>query len=87
MVRTIRRSYFGLFAVIATMVLLCVMATSSGAAAGDTTRVSVASDGTEGNNRAGGPFISADGRYVVFSSPASNLVPGDTNHAPNGDLS
>ena len=81
MVRTIRRSYFGLFAVIATMVLLCVMATSSGAAAGDTTRVSVASDGTEGNNRAGGPFISADGRYVVFSSHASNLVPGDTNLA------
>ena len=86
MVRTIRRSYFGLFAVIATMVLLCVMATSSGAAAGDTTRVSVASDGTEGNNLAASPFISADGRYVVFSSRASNLVPGDTNHAPNGDL-
>jgi Tol biopolymer transport system component len=26
-----------------------------------------------------GPRISADGRYVVFSSDADNLVPGDTN--------
>lgn len=25
------------------------------------------------------PAISADGRYVAFSSPATNLVPGDTN--------
>src|SRR5690348_8035959 len=25
--------------------------------------------------------VSADGRYVVFSSSASNLVPGDTNGA------
>jgi WD40-like Beta Propeller Repeat len=27
------------------------------------------------------PAISADGRYVAFSSDASNLVPGDTNHS------
>jgi Tol biopolymer transport system component len=25
------------------------------------------------------PSISADGRYVAFGSPATNLVPGDTN--------
>jgi cold shock CspA family protein len=45
-----------------------------------TVRVSVAGDGTQGN--ASGMFhsaISADGRYVAFSSGASTLVAGDTN--------
>jgi Tol biopolymer transport system component len=46
------------------------------------TRVSVDSAGNQGNQ---GPFyyffpsISPDGRFVGFASPASNLVPGDTN--------
>ena len=44
-----------------------------------TTRVSIASDGTQGNNQSQYPSISADGRYVAFSSYASNLVSGDTN--------
>jgi Tol biopolymer transport system component len=44
-----------------------------------TTRVSVASDGTQGNESSDWPSISADGRYVAFSSLASNLVSGDTN--------
>jgi hypothetical protein len=46
---------------------------------GVTERVSIASDGTEGN----GPFqwaaISADERYVAFDSSANNLVQGDAN--------
>ncbi|MBN1449895.1 MAG: PD40 domain-containing protein [Anaerolineales bacterium] len=49
---------------------------------GETTRVSVASDGTEGNNTSFTSFtqfISADGRYVTFCSYANNLVDGDTN--------
>jgi Tol biopolymer transport system component len=46
--------------------------------------VSVASDGTPGNDNSGGGSISEDGRYVVFSSDATNLVPGDTNGA--GDV-
>ena len=46
---------------------------------GETTRVSVASDGTEGNYASRSPSISGDGRYVAFDSWASNLVPGDTN--------
>jgi Tol biopolymer transport system component len=46
---------------------------------GETTRVSVASDGRQGNADYGAPAISADGRYVTFSSNASNLVEGDTN--------
>jgi len=46
---------------------------------GDTTRVSVASDGAQGNNASGKPSTSADGRYIAFESNASNLVSGDTN--------
>jgi hypothetical protein len=49
---------------------------------GETTRISVASDGTQGNDNSGYPgnsTISADGRYVAFDSYASNLVVGDTN--------
>jgi PKD repeat protein len=46
---------------------------------GQTERVSVASDGTEGNGFSAWSSLSADGRYVAFCSSASNLVAGDTN--------
>ncbi|MFI9386827.1 hypothetical protein [Kutzneria sp. NPDC052558] len=46
---------------------------------GVTTRVSVSSTGAQADNVSQAPSISGDGRYVVFSSYASNLVPGDTN--------
>ncbi len=48
---------------------------------GTTERVSVGSSGVEGNHRSGrlGFSISADGRFVAFSSDASSLVGGDTN--------
>jgi Tol biopolymer transport system component len=48
---------------------------------GATERVSVASDGTQGNDDAShlGVWISGNGRFVAFRSVASNLVPGDTN--------
>ena len=46
---------------------------------GETTRVSVASDGTQGNSSSSYPSISADGRFVAFESWADNLVNGDTN--------
>ncbi len=45
---------------------------------GQTSRVSVSSDGIQGNNNSFSPAISEDGRYIAFSSWASNLVPGDT---------
>lgn len=48
-------------------------------ATGRTRRVSVTSDGTQGNDISFQPMISADGRVVVFASNATNLVPGDTN--------
>lgn len=44
-----------------------------------TMRVSIASDGTQGNYMSSASSISADGRYVAFGSVANNLVPDDTN--------
>ncbi|MEU7650005.1 RICIN domain-containing protein [Streptomyces huasconensis] len=49
--------------------------------AGTTQRVSVATNGTQSNNWSFAPSVSADGRYVAFTSGASNLVAGDTNGA------
>ena len=42
---------------------------------GVTERVSVASDGTQGNDNSNEPAISGNGRFVVFTSEATNLVP------------
>lgn len=56
--------------------------------AGTTERVSVSSTGAQGDGDSGVEHastngrpvaLSADGRYVAFTSFASNLVPGDTN--------
>ncbi|HEX2908881.1 MAG TPA: hypothetical protein VHO69_18560 [Phototrophicaceae bacterium] len=44
-------------------------------------RVSVASNGAEGNTNSIFPSISSDGRYVTFWAADSNLVPNDTNEA------
>jgi von Willebrand factor type D domain/WD40-like Beta Propeller Repeat len=41
--------------------------------------VSETADGTLGDSDSFDPSVSADGRFVVFSSAASNLVPNDTN--------
>jgi hypothetical protein len=46
---------------------------------GMTEIVSVSSTGQQGNRNSGSPSISADGRYVAFSSDSTNLVNGDTN--------
>ena len=47
---------------------------------GSTERVSVASDGTQANGDSIYPAISSNGRFVAFSSEASNLTAGDTNN-------
>ncbi|MDP6995363.1 MAG: SUMF1/EgtB/PvdO family nonheme iron enzyme [Candidatus Poribacteria bacterium] len=39
-----------------------------------TTRVSLHTKGTEGNNNSNSPGISSDGRYITFSSNTDNLV-------------
>jgi len=46
---------------------------------GTTTLVSVSSSGAQANGLSSNCEISADGRYVVFSSLATNLVPNDVN--------
>ena len=46
----------------------------------EVTRVSVATDGTQGNHHSIESKLSGDGRHVAFRSCASNLVPGDTNN-------
>jgi Tol biopolymer transport system component len=48
---------------------------------GSTIRVSIGSAGEQGDGDSGAPRISADGRYVVFQSTATNLVPSDGNAA------
>jgi hypothetical protein len=46
---------------------------------GQTTRVSIAGDGTQANAFSQAAVLSADGRFVTFHANASNLVAGDTN--------
>jgi Tol biopolymer transport system component len=46
-----------------------------------TTRISVSSTGSQANGTAAAPAVSADGRYVTFSSTASNLTPGHTDRS------
>ncbi len=50
---------------------------------GTTTRVSLGPPSVQGDQPSGRPQISADGRFVAFQSVATNLVPGDTNSAPD----
>jgi Tol biopolymer transport system component len=69
-----------LLATMALAVLLASgMATTSGAAAGDTTRVSVDSSGGQANSISYSPSVNSDGRFIAFESDASNLVANDTN--------
>jgi Tol biopolymer transport system component len=51
---------------------------------GTTERVSVSSLGVQADGPSVDPFISADGRYVQYTSHATNLVPGDTNGVTDG---
>ena len=44
-----------------------------------TTRVSVGLAGAQANGGSDAPSLSGDGRYVAFTSAATNLVDGDTN--------
>lgn len=46
---------------------------------GETFLLSVATDGTQGNNDSREPAVSFDGRFVAFHSLANTLVPADTN--------
>ena len=47
---------------------------ATGACQARTLLVSAAADGAEGNDDSGSPSMSADGRYIAFSSAATNLL-------------
>ena len=62
------------------VVAISVVAPGMARAAVATTPVSVANGAPHtGNGPSSGAVVSADGRFVAFSSRASNLVAGDTN--------
>ena len=75
--RGVRAGRYAVFAV--SGVLLASIALVEAALAGITERVSVSSTGEQVNVGAGHPSVSGDGRFVAFSSAATNLVAGDTN--------
>jgi hypothetical protein len=54
-------------------------APASFAAPGQTSRVSTSSAGVQGNDSSFSGDLSADGRFAVYTSSATNLVGGDTN--------
>jgi Tol biopolymer transport system component len=59
--------------------------TCAGAPAGcvpATTLVSLATDGSFANGPSDSPYLSANGRYVVFESSATNLVPNAKSSSP-----
>lgn len=59
--------------------ILALAAAAPALAQGTTTRVSVSSAEAQGNGPSVAPTISGDGRFVAFTSVATNLVRGDTN--------
>jgi LPXTG-site transpeptidase (sortase) family protein len=73
--------HYSRFSAVCILLASLLLALPALAAPGDTLRVSVSSSGEQGNNQSSSTAlsISADGRYVVFESWASNLVAGDTN--------
>jgi len=58
---------------------LLALASASRAQNPRTTRISVDSSGGQANGASGTESISADGRFVIFTSNANNLVTGDAN--------
>jgi len=78
-VRGVRRVALSAVAGAVAVVVMLSGVVPAVAAATTTTVVSYAPDGGNTNNSSFFPSISADGRYVVFESLASNLVAGDTN--------
>ncbi|GIE99951.1 PD40 domain-containing protein [Paractinoplanes rishiriensis] len=62
-----------------TVLALAPAVAGHAAPAVSTVRVSQAADGAEPDSNSTDPAITPDGRYVLFGSNATNLIPGDTN--------
>jgi Tol biopolymer transport system component len=74
-----RATIIGVAAVCAASTVLTGMPAQAFEAPGTTTRVSVSGADQQANGPSEGTAMSANGRFVAFTSDASNLVPGDTN--------
>lgn len=66
------------------MVIVCAvallgLASAAIASSGAVELISKSSGGVQGSGYSVYPSVSADGRYVAFTSDANNLVPGDTS--------
>ena len=70
-------------AAVACLLVGSIAPRSSRAWAQETLRVSVAQSGGSANGHSVRPGISSTGRFVLFWSSASDLVPGDTNGSPD----
>ncbi|MGW5732767.1 MULTISPECIES: TolB family protein [Streptomyces] len=68
-----------LVAAVTATALPAAVAAPAAADAPRTERVSVTAAGAQSDGASELPDVSADGRYVVFSSEAKNLTPGDTD--------
>lgn len=75
---TTRRAGWPAAAVVSALLAALVIA-SLALAGGASYRVATDSAGNQANAQSAGATVSIDGRFVVFESTASNLVPGDTN--------
>lgn len=80
--RTARPGRLGTLVVLIAVLGLIIPTTALGILAIE--RVSASSTGAQGNGDSWVCKPSADGRFVVFYSESSQLVPGDTNHV--GDV-
>lgn len=80
-VPSLRRTGSAATAIVAGLAAAVHVAGPAGAATPSprTERVSVSSTGTQGDDSTISGDLSSNGRYVVFASDASGLVPGDTN--------
>src|SRR3954451_11988116 len=67
----------------AALALAAVAGGTARAAVEHTQQVSVGMDGKPGNRASAVDVVSADGRYVMFDSDASDLVPHDSNRSPD----
>lgn len=82
--RAMRRSikpliFIIIFSMLVALSLLCTAVDPAQASPGDVLLVSSDSSGILGNDHSGSPCMSPDGRFVAFSSQATNLVPGGTS--------
>ena len=67
--------------IIAVMAVPAILVQPASASTNVTERMSISSEGMEGDQASETPSMSGDGRLVVFASDATNLVPGDDNAA------